>query len=115
MEFDQGTKGLNVFGGSDIQQKGKFQTFWLSGTAHNFPPLVGHPNFPIMKTFRRVLDPLTVMILKRVSEGIFFHINIFTACKFKDKKEVANSSMASNLLKIIHLFQGKKDLRPSET
>ena len=55
------------------------------------------------------------MILKRVSEGIFFHINIFTACKFKDKKEVANSSMASNLLKIIHLFQGKKDLRPSET
>ena len=55
------------------------------------------------ETPRRVLDLLTVMILKRVSESIFFiQINKFTACKFKDKKDVANSSMAFNLLKIIH-------------
>ena len=53
-------------------------------------------------------DPLTVMILKRVSENIFFQINKFTACKFT--KEVANSLMAFNLLKIIHPFQGKKHL-----
>ena len=58
-----------------------------------------------------MLDLLTVMILKRVSESIFFQINIFTACKFKDKKDVANSSMAFNLLKIIHPFRGKKDFR----
>ena len=39
------------------------------------------------ETPRRVLDLLTVMILKRVSESIFFiQINKFTACKFKDKK-----------------------------
>ena len=78
---------------------------------HKFPPLVGHPDLPIRKTFRRVLDPLTVMILKRVTESVFFQINKFTACKFKDKKEVANSLMAFNLLKIIHSFQGKEYLR----
>ena len=57
------------------------------------------------------MDPLTVMILKRVSKGIFGQIDKFTACKFKDKKEVANSLMAFNLLKIIHSFQGKEYLR----
>ena len=56
-----------------------------------------------------MLDPLTVMILKRVSESIFFQINKFTACKFT--KEVANSLMAFNLLKIIHPFQGKQYLK----
>ena len=43
------------------------------------------------ETPRRVLDLLTVMILKRVSESIFFQSNKFTACKVKDEKEVANS------------------------
>ena len=76
-----------------------------------FPPLVGHPDLPIRKIMRRVLDLLTVMILKRVSESIFFPINKFTACKFKDKKEVVNSLMAFILLKITHPFQGNKHLR----
>ena len=58
--------------------------FWLAGRSPKFPPLVGHPDLPIKKTLRRVLD--TVMILKRVNESIFFQINKFTACKFKDKK-----------------------------
>ena len=81
----------------------------LVGKPPKFPPFVGHPDLPIKKTLRRVLDPLTVMILKRVSESILFQINKFTACKFT--KEVANSMIALNLLKIIHPFQGKKHLR----
>ena len=48
------------------------------------------------------------MNLRRVGESIFFQINIITKYKFKDKREVANSSMAFNLLKITHPFQGKK-------
>ena len=102
---------LYFFGWGDIQQKGKVQNFWLAGRPPKFPPLVGHPDLLIRTILRRVLDLLAVMILKRASEGIFFQINIFTACNFKDKKEVANSSMAFNLLKIIHPFQWKKYLR----
>ena len=53
----------------------------------------------------------TAMILKRVSETIFFQSNTFTTYKVKDEKEVAAFLMAFNLLKIIHPFQGKKHLR----
>ena len=77
----------------------------------HFPALVGHLNLPIRKTQSRLLGVLTAMILKRVSESIFFQSNKFTACKVKEEKEVANSLMALNLLKIIRLFQGKKHLR----
>ena len=59
---------------------------------------------------RRVLGLLTVMILKKVSESIFFQSNKFTACKVKDEKEMANSLWKFNLWKIIHPFQGKKHL-----
>ena len=41
------------------------------------------------------------MILKIVSESIFFQNNKFLACKNKDEKELANSSMEFNLLRII--------------
>ena len=51
------------------------------------------------------------MSLKKVNESVFFQINIFTACKFKDKNKVVNSSMTFNLLKIVYPFQGKKHLR----
>ena len=103
-----GDRGTQFFSGVDIQQKGKVQTFWLARRRAKFPPLVGHPDLPIRKTLRRVLDLLIVMNLKRVWESIFFQINVITACKFKDKREVANSSMAFNLLKITYPFQGKK-------
>ena len=36
------------------------------------PPLVENPDLPIKKTLRRKLGLLTVMILKRVTESIFF-------------------------------------------
>ena len=45
------------------------------------------------------------MILKIVSGSIFSQSNKFTACKVKHEKEVANSLMAFNLLKIVHPFQ----------
>ena len=106
-----GDRGTQFFGGGDIQQKGKVQTFWLAGRPPKFPPLVGHPDLAIRKALRRVLDLLTVMNLKWVRESIFFQINKLPACKFKDKKEVANFLMIFNLLKIIHPFQGKKHLR----
>ena len=77
----------------DIQQNGKVQTFSL---ARRRPP-------PSLL--------LAVMILKRLSEIIFFPRTKFRACKVKDGKEMANSLMKFNLLKIIHQFQGKKHLR----
>ena len=106
---DQGTGGLNFSVGVVSNIRGKFKLFVLQGDPPQFPPLVGNLDLLIRKTLRRVLYPLTVMILKRMSESIFFQINKFTACKFT--KEVANSLMAFNLLKIIHPFQGKKHLR----
>ena len=84
-----GGRWTQFFGGSDFQQKGKVQTFWLQGrlppTPHpkkkkeKFFFLVGHPDLPLWKTLRRVFDLINVMILKRVSESIFFQINKFTA------------------------------------
>ena len=61
---------------------------------------------PIRKTLRIVLVLLTVVALKIVSESIYFQSNIFIGWKVKDGKEVAQSLMVLNLLKIIHPFQG---------
>ena len=69
---------------------------------------MGHHDLPIKKTLRRVLGLLTVMILKRVSQSIFFQSNKFTGRKVNDEEEVANYLIVFNLLKIIHPFQGKK-------
>ena len=46
---------------------------------------MGHPGLSIRKTLRRVLDLLTVMVLKRVSESIFIQINE-VAASLKIKK-----------------------------
>ena len=50
----------------------------------------------------------TVMILKKENESIFFQNNRLTACNVKDEKDVTNSLMVFNLLKIVHSFQYKK-------
>ena len=80
----------DTFRWSDIKQKGKVQTFWLVGRIpppkKKIPLLVEHPDLPIRKTLRRVFDLLTVMILKRVSESVFFQINKFTYVKVKIKR-----------------------------
>ena len=73
--------------------------------------LMEHLDFLIRKSLRMVLSMLTVMILKQVSETIFFQSNKSTVCKVKDGKQVANSLMVFNFLMIIHLFQDKKHLR----
>ena len=65
---------------------------------------MGHHDLPIKKTLRRVLGLLTVMILKRVSQSIFFQSNKFTGRKVNDEEEVANYLIVFNLLKIIHPF-----------
>ena len=93
-----------------IQQKGKVKTFGLARKALNSLPY-WDILLSIRKTLRRVLGLLIVMILKIVSESVFFQSNNFTACKFKDQKDVANSLMGFNLLKIIHPFQGKDSVK----
>ena len=111
---DQGRdKGTQFFGVGCIQQKGVVQKFWLAGELPQpqFHLLVGHSDLTIKNTLWRVLGLLTVMNLKRVSESIFFQSNKFTGYKVKNEKEVANSLMVFNLLKITHLAQGKKNLR----
>ena len=46
-----------------------------------------------------------------MDKSIFFQINKFTACEFKDKKEAPDCLRAFNLMEVIHLFQGKNYLR----
>ena len=102
-------RATQYFCGSDIQQQWKVQTFGLAkGTSRQIPFLGGTLNLPIEKPLRRVLGLLTIIILKRVSENIFFQSIKFTTCKVKEEKEVTNSLIAFSLLTIIHPFQGKK-------
>ena len=108
----RGTGQLNIFMGVIFNSSWKFKLLGLQREPlGKFPSLVGHPNLPIEKPLRRVLGLLTIIILKRVSENIFFQSIKFTTCKVKDEKEVTNSLIALNLLTIIHPFQGKKHLK----
>ena len=92
--------GTQLFGGGDIQQKGKVQAFGLAGRSRlQFPPLVGHRDLPIRKTQMRVVGLLILMILKRVSESFFCQSKKLTACKVKDEKEVTNLNLLHILLK----------------
>ena len=91
-------QGESKLGEGDIQKKGRVQ-------------VVEHPNLPKKKNLKRMLCLLTVTILERVNDSIFFQSNTFTACKVKVEKEVTNSLMVDNLLNIIHPFQGKKHLK----
>ena len=112
MDCDQGRdEGTQYFGVGCMQQEGEVQTFWLASklAQTQLHLLVGHSDF-FIREGGRVLGLLTVMILKSASESIFFQSNKFTACKFKDEKEVTNFLMVFNLLKIIHPSQGKKHL-----
>ena len=70
-----GDRWTQSFAGGNIQQKEKVQTFWFAWRPPKSPSLVGHPDLPIRKNLRKMLDLLTVMILKRVSESIFFQIH----------------------------------------
>ena len=100
-----GTGWLKVLVGVISNRRGKFKLSGLQGDPPPFFPLAGHLDLPIMKTLRRVLNLLTIMILKRVTLSIFFQSNKFTPCEVKDEKEVANSLMAFNLLKLFIHFK----------
>ena len=63
-----------------------------------------------MKTMKIAFGLLTI-ILKRMSESVFFQSNKFTACKVGDETEVANYLVAFSLLKVIYPIPGKKYLR----
>ena len=69
---------------SNRREKLKF--LGLQRDPPNSPLLVGHSDLPISKILRTVLGLVTVKILKRVKEGIFFQGNKFTACIVKDLK-----------------------------
>ena len=84
----EGTEGLNFLVGVTSNRRGKFKLLGLQGESPQFPPLVGQPDLTIRKTLRKVLGLLTVMILKRVNESIYFQSNKFTASEVKDEKEV---------------------------
>ena len=86
-----------------FNRRGKFRLFGMQGDSPQLFFLVEHPDLPIRKTLRRVLDLLTVMILKRLSESIFFQINKFTA-NLKIKRGGKFFDMTFNILKIIHSF-----------
>ena len=108
------TRGLNFLVGVISNRRGEFRLLVLQVDPPPSPiilPFLWYPNLPITKSLRIVLILFTVMILKKVSESILFQSNKFTACKVKYEKDVANSWMACNLLKIIYPLQGKKHLK----
>ena len=88
----------------------KAQAFGLAGKP-SVLSLSEHPDLPIRKTMMMVFGLFTEMILEKVIESIFFQSNKFRAYKVKDEKGVTNFLMVFSLLKIIHPFQGKKQLR----
>ena len=47
----------------------------------------------------KVVGLLTMMIMKRISESIFFQSKRFKACKLKDENEVTNLNLLHILLK----------------
>ena len=62
-----GTEALNFLMGVISNRREKFTLLGLQGDnpyPHQFPPLMVHPDFHIKKTLSKVLDLLTVIILK---------------------------------------------------
>ena len=65
----------------------RVQTFGLAGRSLPLlPPLVGHPKLPIRKTLMRVVGLLTITILKRLIESVFFRRKDLQYVKLKIKK-----------------------------
>ena len=93
-------------------RRGSFKLMDLQGDPpHTIPSRSGTSWSPHKENPEEGACLFTAMILKRVSESIYFQSNKFTTCKVKDEKEVENSLMAFNLPKIIDPFQGKKYLK----
>ena len=85
--------GFNFLVGVISNRIWRFKILCLRGELpllFQVPPLKGNPNLPIRKTLRTVFSLLTVMILKRVNQIIFFQGNKFTVCMVKNKKRRQN-------------------------
>ena len=65
-------KRAQFFGGVMSNRRGKFKILGLQEDSPQSPPLVGHLDLPIRKVLMKVVGLLSVMILKRVCESIFF-------------------------------------------
>ena len=87
---DQGTGGLNFFGGGDIQQKRKIQTFWLAGRLPPILPLSGASRSPHKKNSEEGAWSAYCNDFEE-SKWECFLSNKWIYSKFKDKKEVTNS------------------------
>ena len=94
--------------GENIQQKWEVQR-------PQVVPLVENSDLPIRKILRILLALLTVMVLQKVSEIIFFKSNKFTAYKVKDGKDVTKSLMVLNLLKLYIHFKIRSIKGPRKT
>ena len=79
---------MNILSGVISNRRGKLKFLGLQKdpSLSQFCPLVGHPNLPIRKTLTRVIGLLTVMILKRVTESIFFKVTNLQRVSLKMKK-----------------------------
>ena len=90
--------------------------FWTSSSSRpQVVPLVENSDLPIRKIVRILLVLLTVMVLQKVSEVIFFKSNKFTAYKVKDGKDVTKSLMELNLLKLYIHFKIRSIKGPRKT
>ena len=76
-ECDQGT-GDSVFWLGWYPTEGESSNFLACWETPKFRPLVGHPDLPFRTPLRRVLDLLTLMILKRVSESFLSNQYIYS-------------------------------------
>ena len=105
------------------ERKGKSPIFWLGwhlteSEVQNFghvrmwtllsPSLCCKSLSPSKIILSGVFGLITVIILKRVMESIFFQNNKFIVCKFRDGKKLAKYLMVFNLYKINHSFQSTK-------
>ena len=86
--FDKGRGGTgdSVFWWWSHQTEGESSNCRACRETPQFPPLIEHPNPPISKTLRKVLGLLTVIILKGMSESIFFKATILQHLRLTMKK-----------------------------
>ena len=99
LKTDKGRYGRTFSVGLISNRSKRFRFLDMSG---ELPPIMR--NLPIKKTLRSELGLVTVMILKRVNESIFFQNNKFAVFKVKNGKQVAGTLIVFNLLKIIYPF-----------
>ena len=99
VKTDKGRYGGTFSVGLISNRSKRFRFLDMSG---ELPPIMR--NLPIKKTLRNELGLVTVMILKRVNESIFFQNNKFAIFKVKNGKQVAGTLIVFNLLKIIYPF-----------